>query len=137
MYVTEKDAGEKQMFRRAPLLRFLPYYLISNSVPYLITHQVLPRNYGYVIRREAQYYTNLPASLTHLYQFLHTHVKKNFLEFSGTQEGGSCGHFLRKFDGFCPPVVWHLGTCQISGKPGGVPRILLESRQKGRFFSFQ
>jgi hypothetical protein len=30
MYVAKKDAGEKRMFRLTPLLRFLPYYLISN-----------------------------------------------------------------------------------------------------------
>jgi hypothetical protein len=30
MYVAKIDAGEKQMFRLTPLLRFLPYYLISN-----------------------------------------------------------------------------------------------------------
>ena len=81
MYAAEIDAGEKQMFRLTPLLRFLPYYLISNSVPYLITHQVLPRNYGYVIRHEANIRKNPLASLTHLYQFSHIYVKKNLLEF--------------------------------------------------------
>ena len=39
MYVAEKDAGEKQMFRLTPLLRFLPYYLIPTLSHYLITHQ--------------------------------------------------------------------------------------------------
>ena len=82
MYATKKGAGEKQMFRLTPLLRFLPYYLISNSVPFLITHQVLPRNYGYVIRREAKIHKKPPTSLIYLYQIYHIHVKKNFSNYT-------------------------------------------------------
>ena len=81
MYVAEKDADEKQMFRLTPLLRFLPYYLISNSVPYLITHQVLPRNNGYVIRRKAKIRKNPSALLIYLYHIFYTNVKGNFLGF--------------------------------------------------------
>ena len=77
MYAAEKDAGEKQMFRLTLLLRFLPYYLISNSVPFLITHQVLPRNYGYVIRYEAGIH-KLQTSLIYLYQTPHIPVKEKF-----------------------------------------------------------
>jgi len=75
MYAAEKDAGEKQMFRLTLLLRFLPYYLISNSVPFLITHQVLPRNYGYVIRLKVKIYRNSFMLLIYLYQTLYISVK--------------------------------------------------------------
>ena len=64
------------MFRLTPLLRFLPYYLISNSVPYLITHQVLPRNYGYVIRLKVKICGNFLKLLIYLYQISHIFVKK-------------------------------------------------------------
>jgi hypothetical protein len=77
MYAAEKDAGEKQMFRLTPLLRFLPYYLISNSVPFLITHQVLPRNYGYAIRLKIKS-RNFLMLLIYLYQTFYTSVKENF-----------------------------------------------------------
>ena len=77
MYVAKKDAGEKQTFRLTPLLRFLPYYLISNSVPYLITHQVLPRNYGYVIRLKVKICRNFLMLFIYLYQTPHIPVKKN------------------------------------------------------------
>ena len=46
----------------------LPYYLAPIDIPYLITHQVLPRNYGYVIRPEAANRTYLAASFIYLYQ---------------------------------------------------------------------
>ena len=46
----------------------LPYYLAPIDIPYLITHQVLPRNYGYVIRREAINLRHLLASIAYLYQ---------------------------------------------------------------------
>ncbi|OHB81579.1 MAG: hypothetical protein A2Z38_12620 [Planctomycetes bacterium RBG_19FT_COMBO_48_8] len=81
MYMAEKDTGEKQMFRLTPLLCFLPYYLISNSVPYLITHQVLPRNYGYVIRFKVKIYRNFFVLLIYLYQILHISVKENLEKF--------------------------------------------------------
>jgi hypothetical protein len=71
-----KDAGEKQMFRLTPLLRFLPYYLISNSVPFLITHQVLPRNYGYVIRHKVKNWSSSLMLLIYLYQTSYISVKK-------------------------------------------------------------
>ncbi len=76
MYVAEHDAGEKQMFYLTPLLRFLTYYLISNSVPYLITHQVLPRNYGYVIRLKVKISGNFLTLLIYLYQMLYISVKE-------------------------------------------------------------
>jgi hypothetical protein len=84
--VAKIDVGEKQMFRLTPLLHFLPYYLISNSVPYLITHQVLPRNYGYVIRLKIKIYRNFLKLLIYLYQILHISVKENFKKiFFGTK----------------------------------------------------
>jgi len=73
-----KDAGEKQLFRLTPLLRFLPYYLISNSVPFLITHQVLPRNYGYVIRHKVKIWSSSLILLIYLYQTFYIPVKENF-----------------------------------------------------------
>jgi len=76
--MAKRDAGEKRIFRLTPLLRFLPYYLISNSVPYLITHQVLPRNYGYVIRHKVKSCENFLMLLIYLYQTPHMHVKEYF-----------------------------------------------------------
>ena len=63
------------MFRLAPLLRFLPYYLISNSVPFLTTHQVLPRNYGYVIRLKDKICGSFIMLLAYLYQIFYVNVK--------------------------------------------------------------
>ena len=74
MCVAEKDAGEKQMFRLTPLLHFLPYYL--TDVSYLITHQVLPRNYGYVIRSEVANRKDLLTLLIYFYQIFHINVKE-------------------------------------------------------------
>jgi len=49
--------------------------VLPNYVPHLITHQALPRNYGYVIRRKNILLEN---SLTNLYHIKHRPVKKNF-----------------------------------------------------------
>ncbi len=49
--------------------------VLPNSVPHLITHQALPKNRGYVIRREN---ILLEDSLTNLYQILYRPVKENF-----------------------------------------------------------
>jgi hypothetical protein len=93
------------MFRLTPLLRFLPYYLISNSVPYLITHQVLPRNYGYVIRLKVKISRNFLVLLFYLYQAPHIPVKENLKKFSSVQKIRRCSlclkeHFLTFFNNF-------------------------------------
>ena len=77
MNVAEKDAGEKNVppGTTPPFPAVLPN---SNSVPYLITHQVLPRNYGYVIRLKAKISRNFFMLFIYLYQTPHSHVKKNF-----------------------------------------------------------
>jgi len=86
MYAAKKDADEKQLFRLTPLLRFLPYYLISNSVPFLITHQVSPRNYGYVIRLKAKSYRYCIVLLIYLYQTPHIAVKENTKKISSAHK---------------------------------------------------
>jgi len=73
-----EDAGEKQMFRLTPLFRFLPYYLISNSAPYLITHQVLPRNRGYIIRQKAMKSRYSMTMYIYLYHIAYVCAKENF-----------------------------------------------------------
>jgi len=66
--VAKKDAGENNCSALRHSSVLLPYYLAPIDIPYLITHQVLPRNYGYVIRREAIIRRYLFASITFLYQ---------------------------------------------------------------------
>jgi len=55
----------------------VPYYLTPTDVPCLTHIRHLPRNYGYVIRREANIYINGMASITHFYQNAYASVKKN------------------------------------------------------------
>ena len=92
----------------------LPYYLAPIDIPYLITHQFLPRNYGYVIRREAIIRRYLLASITYLYQFIIILSRNifqksdNFLPIlsAGPKETGPKGYSGRIEGVYCSDYVF-------------------------------
>ena len=51
----------------------------SKFVPNLITHQVLPRNYGYVKRHKATKTVGLTTRIIYFYHIPYNAVKKNLL----------------------------------------------------------
>ena len=93
----------------------LPYYLAPIDIPYLITHQALPRNYGYVIRRERPlsvdiYWPHLPiyTRLPHSRQEKYPKSLINFLPIlsAGPKETAPKGHSGRIEGVYCGDYVF-------------------------------